>query len=87
MALTIREYFREARDYKIYWMAAAFRSNVGVVRGGATPLIFGNGKKVIAENGTSANDGLGGNCPLIVIQEGSAVFCRTFESYPLLAQS
>jgi hypothetical protein len=36
-ALPIREYFPEARDYKIYWKAAAFRSNVVVVRGGATP--------------------------------------------------
>jgi len=36
-ALPIREYFPEARDYKIYWKAAAFRSNVAVVRGGATP--------------------------------------------------
>ena len=35
--LPIREYFPEARDYKIYWKAAAFRSNVAVVRGGATP--------------------------------------------------
>lgn len=36
-ALPIREYFPEARDYKIYWKAAAFRSNIAVVRGGATP--------------------------------------------------
>jgi hypothetical protein len=36
-ALPIREYFPEARDYKTYWKPAAFRSNVAVVRGGATP--------------------------------------------------
>jgi hypothetical protein len=36
-ALPIREYFPEARDYKIYWKASAFRSNVAVVRRGATP--------------------------------------------------
>lgn len=36
-AFPIREYFPEARDYKIYWKSAAFRSNVAVVRGGATP--------------------------------------------------
>jgi hypothetical protein len=36
-ALPIREYFPEARDYKTFWKPAAFRSNVAVVRGGATP--------------------------------------------------
>ena len=36
-ALPIREYFPEARDYRIYWKAAAFRSNVVVVRGGTAP--------------------------------------------------
>ena len=35
-ALPLGQYFPEARDYKIYWKAAAFRSNVVVVRG-ATP--------------------------------------------------
>jgi hypothetical protein len=35
-ALPIREYFPEARDYRIYWKAAAFRSNEVVVRGGVT---------------------------------------------------
>jgi hypothetical protein len=34
--LPIREYFPETRDYKIYWKAAAFRSNIAVVRGGNT---------------------------------------------------
>ena len=34
--LPIREYFPESRDYKIYWKAAAFRSNVVTVRGGVT---------------------------------------------------
>jgi len=37
MTLPISEYFPEARDYKIYWKGAAFRSNVAVVRGGANP--------------------------------------------------
>jgi hypothetical protein len=32
--LPIREYFPEPRDYRIYWKAAGFRSNVAVVRGG-----------------------------------------------------
>ena len=36
-ALPIREYFPEARDYKIYWKTAGFRSNVVVVRGGTVP--------------------------------------------------
>jgi hypothetical protein len=36
-ALPIREYFPEPRDYKIYWRAAAFRSNVVTVRGGVQP--------------------------------------------------
>lgn len=36
-ALPYREYFPEARDYKVYWKAAAFRSNVVVVRGAAAP--------------------------------------------------
>ena len=34
--LPIREYFPEPRDYKIYWKAAAFRSNVVTVTGGVT---------------------------------------------------
>ena len=33
-ALPIHEYFPEARDYRIYWRAAAFRSNEVVVKGG-----------------------------------------------------
>jgi len=33
-ALPIKEYFPEARDYRVYWKAATFRSNVIVVRGG-----------------------------------------------------
>jgi hypothetical protein len=35
--LPLGQYFPEARDYKIYWKAAGFRSNVVVVRGGTTP--------------------------------------------------
>jgi hypothetical protein len=35
--LSLREYFPEARDYKVYWKAAGFRSNVVVVRGGPIP--------------------------------------------------
>lgn len=35
--LPVREYFPESRDYNIYWKAAAFRSNVVVVRGGTAP--------------------------------------------------
>jgi hypothetical protein len=34
--LPIREYFPEARDYKIYWKSAAFRSNEVIVKGGFT---------------------------------------------------
>ncbi|MBB5061427.1 hypothetical protein HDF16_006163 [Granulicella aggregans] len=33
--LSLRQYFPEARDYKVYWKAAGFRSNVVVVRGQA----------------------------------------------------
>jgi hypothetical protein len=36
-ALPISEFFPEARDYKIYWKAAGFRSNEVVVKGGITP--------------------------------------------------
>jgi hypothetical protein len=36
-ALPLREYFPEARNYKVYWKAAGFRSNTVVVRGGTTP--------------------------------------------------
>jgi hypothetical protein len=36
-ALPFREYFPEARDYKVCWKAAAFRSNVVVVRGVGAP--------------------------------------------------
>jgi hypothetical protein len=36
-ALPLHEYFPEARDYKIYWKAAAFKSNVVVIRGGTAP--------------------------------------------------
>lgn len=36
-ALPLRQYFPEARDYKVYWKAAGFRSNVVVVRGQASP--------------------------------------------------
>ena len=35
--LPFREYFPEARDYKVYWRAAGFRSNIVVVRGQPTP--------------------------------------------------
>ena len=37
-ALPFSEYFPEARDYKLFWKAAGFKSNVVIVRGGATPL-------------------------------------------------
>jgi hypothetical protein len=36
-ALPLRQYFPEARDYKVYWKATGFRSNVVVVRGQASP--------------------------------------------------
>ncbi|MBB5061469.1 hypothetical protein HDF16_006205 [Granulicella aggregans] len=36
-ALPLRQYFPEARDYKVYWKAAGFRSNVVVIRGQASP--------------------------------------------------
>lgn len=32
--LPTKDYFPEARDYKVYWKAAQFRSNTVVVRGG-----------------------------------------------------
>jgi hypothetical protein len=32
--LPSKDYFPEARDYKVYWKAAQFRSNTVVVRGG-----------------------------------------------------
>ena len=33
--LSLRQYFPEARDYRVYWRAAEFKSNVVVVRGQA----------------------------------------------------
>jgi len=35
--LSIREYFPEPRDYKIYWKATGFKSNEAVVKGGVAP--------------------------------------------------
>ncbi len=36
-ALRIKQYFPEARDYRVYWKAAQFRSNTIVIKGGALP--------------------------------------------------
>jgi len=36
-ALPLAEYFPEKREYKVFWKAKGFRSNVIIVRGGATP--------------------------------------------------
>jgi hypothetical protein len=36
-ALPLKQYFPEPRDYRVYWKAAGFRSNVVVVKGQATP--------------------------------------------------
>ena len=36
-ALLIHQYFPEARNYRVYWKAIGFRSNVAVVRGHTIP--------------------------------------------------
>ena len=52
-ALPIREYFPEARDYKIYWKAAAFRSNVAWLEEEPLPSLQ-NGEKSLPQTGCSA---------------------------------